>query len=112
LRPCRESREKQLAVVRFGSKADICAAKSHVRFTPESGMCGATRDVRFVPIADIAPAANNEAANYRIAAFLQSMRRASGHSVHLKFSIEQHLVAAQPTGTKMLNSYFSAPIAL
>src|SRR5262249_2634748 len=23
--------------VRFGSKADICAAKSHVRFTPESG---------------------------------------------------------------------------
>ena len=26
--------------------------------------------------------------------------------------IEQHLVAAQPTGTKMLNSYFSAPIVL
>jgi hypothetical protein len=23
--------------VRFGSKADICAAKGHVRFTPESG---------------------------------------------------------------------------
>ena len=23
--------------VRFGSKADMCAAKSHVRFTPESG---------------------------------------------------------------------------
>jgi hypothetical protein len=23
--------------VRFGSKADICSAKSHVRFTPESG---------------------------------------------------------------------------
>ena len=23
--------------VRFGSKADICAAKWHVRFTPESG---------------------------------------------------------------------------
>ena len=23
--------------VRFGSKADICAAKSHVRFTPKSG---------------------------------------------------------------------------
>ena len=65
-----------------------------------------------MPIVDIAPAANNEAANYRIAAFLQSMRRASGHSVHLKFSIEQHLVAAQPTGTKMLNSYFSAPIVL
>jgi enamine deaminase RidA (YjgF/YER057c/UK114 family) len=57
LRPCRESREKQLAVVRFGSKADICAAKSHVRFTPESGMCGATRDVRFVPKADSCSAA-------------------------------------------------------
>jgi hypothetical protein len=57
--------------VRFGSKADICAAKSDVRFTPnsdrESGfpkkfmsalhrkadMCGATGDVRFGPIADI-----------------------------------------------------------
>src|SRR5262249_12425827 len=25
------------ADVRFGSKADICAAKGHVRFTPESG---------------------------------------------------------------------------
>ena len=23
--------------VRFGSKADMCSAKSHVRFTPESG---------------------------------------------------------------------------
>ena len=23
--------------VRFGSKADMCGAKSHVRFTPESG---------------------------------------------------------------------------
>ena len=23
--------------VRFGSKADMCAAKSHVRFTPKSG---------------------------------------------------------------------------
>jgi hypothetical protein len=23
--------------VRFGSKADVCAANSHVRFTPESG---------------------------------------------------------------------------
>jgi len=59
--------------VRFGSKADMCGAKSHVRFTPESGhktavcdlsnlmsallskmsaltlkadMCGATCDVR------------------------------------------------------------------
>ena len=90
----------------------MCSAKGHVRFTPKADMCGAKRDVRFVPIADIAPAANNEAADYRIAAFLQSMRRASGHSVHLKFSIEQHLIAAQPTGTKMLNSYFSAPIVL
>jgi hypothetical protein len=64
-----------------------------------------------LPRADIGSAlANNEAADYRIAAFLQSMRRASGHSVHLKFS--KHLIAAQPTGTKMLNSYFSAPIVL
>jgi hypothetical protein len=53
--------------VRFGSKADICAAKTHVRFTPNSDrksgfpqkamsalpskadMCGATRDVCFGP---------------------------------------------------------------
>jgi hypothetical protein len=52
------------ADVRFGSKADICAAKSDVRFTPNSDcesvfphkvmsalppkadMCGAARDVR------------------------------------------------------------------
>jgi hypothetical protein len=57
--------------VRFGSKADICAATSHVRFAPNSDresdfpqtvmsalppkadMCGATRDVCFGPIADI-----------------------------------------------------------
>jgi len=57
--------------VRFGLKADICAAISDVRFTPnsdrESGppqkvmsalppkadMCGATSDVCFGPIADI-----------------------------------------------------------
>jgi hypothetical protein len=57
--------------VRFGSKADICAAKSNVRFTPNSDrksgfqsrvmsasppradMCSATRDVRFGPKADI-----------------------------------------------------------
>src|SRR5262245_36764193 len=55
--------------VRFGSKADICAAPDHVRFTPnsdrESGhpqkvmsafppkadMCGARADVRYGPIA-------------------------------------------------------------
>jgi hypothetical protein len=59
--------------VRFGSKADICAAIRHVRFTPdndrESGfsqtvmsalplkadMCGATTDVRFGPQADMVP---------------------------------------------------------
>jgi hypothetical protein len=58
--------------VRFGSKADMCSASTHVRFTPDSDrdsglpqtvmsalppkadMCGATRDVRFGPIADIA----------------------------------------------------------
>ena len=58
--------------VRFGSKADICAAKSDVRFAPNSDresrhdrlrmsalllkadMCSALGDVRFGPIADIA----------------------------------------------------------
>jgi len=57
--------------VRFGSKADICGAISHVRFTPDSDresglpqtfmsalppkadMCSATGDVRYGPIADI-----------------------------------------------------------
>jgi hypothetical protein len=57
--------------VRFGSKADMCAANSDVRFTPYSDreseipqkamsalipkadMCGATRDVRFAPKADM-----------------------------------------------------------
>ena len=96
----------------LGQKQTCALQKVMSALPPKADMCGATRDVRFVPIADIAPAANNEAADYRIAAFLQSMRRASGHSVHLKFSIEQHLIAAQPTGTKMLNSYFSAPIVL
>src|SRR5215813_8601593 len=61
--------------VRFGSKADICAAKSHVRFTPnsdrESGfpqtlmsalppkadMCGALAHVCFGPQADMVCAA-------------------------------------------------------
>jgi hypothetical protein len=28
---------KGVANVRFGSKADICGAQSHVRFTPQSG---------------------------------------------------------------------------
>ena len=59
------------ADVRFGSKADICGAQSHVRFTPNSDrksglphnlmsalppkadMCGATRHVCFGPIADV-----------------------------------------------------------
>jgi hypothetical protein len=63
---------EMLTHVRFGSKADICAAKRHVRFTPDSDresgfprkvmsalspkadMCGATSDIRFGPIADIA----------------------------------------------------------
>src|SRR5262249_196707 len=58
--------------VRFGSKADICAAKGHVRFTPNSDresrhpqtvmsalppkadMCSALAHVCFGPIADIA----------------------------------------------------------
>jgi hypothetical protein len=57
--------------VRFGSKADMCAAKRHVRFTPNSDresvipqkamsalpskadMCGATDYVCFGPKADI-----------------------------------------------------------
>ena len=59
------------ANVRFGSKADICSAPTHVRFIPNSDrksrhaqmvmsalplkadMCGATRDVRFGPIAAV-----------------------------------------------------------
>jgi hypothetical protein len=32
--------------VRFGSKADMCAAISHVRFTPESGHQRRKRNVR------------------------------------------------------------------
>ena len=32
--------------VRFGSKADMCSAKSHVRFTPESGHLCVERYVR------------------------------------------------------------------
>ncbi|MGC1997949.1 MAG: hypothetical protein WA704_29080, partial [Pseudolabrys sp.] len=86
------------AMSALGQKQTCAMQNVMSALTPIADMCGAKRDVRFVPIADIAPAANNEAADYRIAAFLQSMRRASGHFVHLKFSIEQHLVAAQPTG--------------
>src|SRR5215831_19067691 len=69
MRICPKTR---LANVRFGSKADMCAAKRNVRFTPnsdrESGhrqtvmsalplkadMCGAAGDVRYGPIADTA----------------------------------------------------------
>src|SRR5215468_6699651 len=43
----------QMSVVRFGSKADMCAALAYVRSTPKADMCGATRDVHFGPIADI-----------------------------------------------------------
>jgi hypothetical protein len=64
--------------VRFGSKADICGATSHVRFTPncdwksghlrfvmsasppKADMCGATRDVRFGPKADSCRAAKKD----------------------------------------------------
>src|SRR4029453_2489312 len=62
---------RRLRYVRFGTKADICGATSHVRFTPncdcksgnlrfvmsalppKADICGATRDVRFGPKADI-----------------------------------------------------------
>jgi hypothetical protein len=37
---------------------------------PKADIDGRLGNVRFVPIADIAPAANNEAADYLIAAFL------------------------------------------
>jgi len=62
---------EELSDVRFGSKADICAANSDVRFTPNSDrksglprkvvsafppkadVCGANHYVCFGPIADI-----------------------------------------------------------
>jgi hypothetical protein len=64
-------------IVRFGSKADMCIAKSDVRFTPnsdcESGfpqevmsalppkadMCGTTSDVGYGPKADIRASKRN-----------------------------------------------------
>jgi hypothetical protein len=46
-------KEEEHGYVRFGSKADMCAAKGHVRFTPIADMCGATRDVRFGPKVDM-----------------------------------------------------------
>ena len=39
--------------VRFGSKADIRAAKCHVRFTPKADICSATAHVCYGPKADI-----------------------------------------------------------
>jgi hypothetical protein len=47
----------------------------------------------------------------RIAALRQPTRWASGHSVYLKFPLD-NTSSAQPDGTKMLNSYFSTPIVL
>jgi hypothetical protein len=41
------------ADVRFGSKADICSAATHVRFTPNSDIDCVFRHVRFWPKADI-----------------------------------------------------------
>jgi hypothetical protein len=34
--------------VRFGSKADIRAAKCHIRFTPESGHVRCNQDIRYL----------------------------------------------------------------
>src|SRR5262249_12830630 len=66
----REGSALRMTDVRFGSKADICSANSHVRFTPnsdrESGLpqaamsalppkadsCTAATHVRYGPIAD------------------------------------------------------------
>jgi hypothetical protein len=69
--PAKASAPEGVADVRFGSKADMCAAKRHVCFTPNSDreseipqkamsalppkadMCGANTNVRFGPKADI-----------------------------------------------------------
>src|SRR4029450_12419324 len=40
--------------VRFGSKADIRTANSHVALPPRADICGAKRNVRYGPEADIA----------------------------------------------------------
>src|SRR5262249_36140619 len=52
---CCASQQIKSLNFRYGSKADIRAAKSHVRFTPESGhvQCSAVADVRYGPKADI-----------------------------------------------------------
>src|SRR5262249_8326442 len=42
------------ARVRFGSKADICAAKGMSALASKADMCGALAHVRYGPIADIA----------------------------------------------------------
>jgi len=44
-RPIRQSGAVKRWHVRFGSKADIRAAKSDVRFTLETGLCSAKRNV-------------------------------------------------------------------
>jgi hypothetical protein len=56
-----------IADVRFGSLADICAAKSHVRFTPENGH---TRCKKECPLR-----ANS---GHALADFRQSYRRSGG----------------------------------
>jgi hypothetical protein len=39
--------------IRFGSKADICAATGHVCFASEADMCSALAHVCFGPKADV-----------------------------------------------------------
>jgi hypothetical protein len=39
--------------VRFGSEADMCAAKAMSALSPKADMCSALGHVRFGPIADI-----------------------------------------------------------
>ena len=71
--------------VRFGSKADICAAIRHVRFTPDNDresefphkvmsalllkadMCSALAYVCFGPIADIPPFTRSPRRPWRVA---------------------------------------------
>jgi hypothetical protein len=50
--------EQRLVNVRFGSKADICSAKSHVRFTPKSGLmrCSKSTSAAVVGIGEFSPA--------------------------------------------------------
>ena len=46
------SQRNDASYVRFGSKADMCAAKRHVSFTPNSDIDCVFPHVRFGPIAD------------------------------------------------------------